>query len=380
MTERESPEFTPEPLVTPEAIVEPSGFVNTGWFKSPFRKANLQDAPIEHALSSLRKGPLRGVEAAYRRMRLKNWHYTSVASEEVFFACAIVDAGYVGTAFAYVVDRKSGVMHEWTTLLPLSRGIVIAPSSLDGLTRVEKVGWGYIELGNDSQRGVRTIDAKLEGTLGTRNKPSLRVKLEIWDWGSDPDPVVVVEQSARGRWLYTHKCYGLEAGGTVRCGPIDCTLKQGQAHAGLDWNLGYRPYETWWNWAAGGGFAEDGTRVGFNLTAHRPWDERHAASSETDATDCGLWIGGRCIKLDRVEFSYQPRAILQPWRIRDADGLVDLTFSPVGKRVDDVNFGVVASQFQQPYGVFRGTLRTPEGDTKQLRDVFGVTEQHFARW
>jgi hypothetical protein len=367
-----------EPLPTPEAIVEPNGYVNTGWFKQPFRRANLQSAPIEHALSRLREGPLGGIEAAYRRMRLKRWHYTSVASPEVFFACAIVDAGYIGTAFAYVVDRRTGAMHEWTTLLPLSRGIAIADSSIQGITRVEQPGWGYIELGNDDKRGLRTIDAKLEGTLGARPKPPLRVKLEIWDWGEEPDPVVVVEESARGRWLYTHKCYGLEAGGTVHCGDIDCHIRQGEGHAGLDWNLGYRPYETWWNWAAGGGFSTDGTRVGFNLTAHRRWDG--GQENAHDATDCGLWIDGRCIKLDRVEFEYQPRAILQPWRIRDADGLVDLEFSPSGKRSDDVNFGVVVSQFLQPYGVFRGTLRTPEGDEKELTDVFGVTEQHFAKW
>lgn len=369
-----------QPLPTPEAIVEPNGFVNVGWFDKPFRLANLQAAPIEHALSGLRDGPLSGIEAAYRRMRLKRWHYTSVASPDVFFACAIVDAGYVGTAFAYVVDRRTGEKHEWTTLLPLSRGIVIADSSIAGITRVQQAGFGFIELGNDVKQGLRTIDAKLEGRLGSRAKPPLRVKVEIWDWGQDPDPVVVVEESARGRWLYTHKCYGLEAGGTVRCGNIDSQFAQGEGHAGLDWNLGYRPYETWWNWAAGGGFATDGTRVGFNLTAHRPWDASLGSGHEADATDCALWIGGRCVKLERVEFAYQPEAILQPWRIHDRDGLVDLAFSPIGKRVDDVNFGVVVSRFLQPYGTFSGTLRTRAGEVKAIENVFGVTEQHFAKW
>ena len=174
-----------EPLPTPESIVEPSGFVNTGWFRTPFRRANLQVAPIEHSFSNLRKGPLAPLEAFYRRMRLKRWHYTSVAAPQVFFACAIVDAGYIGTAFAYVVDRRTGDKWEWSTLMPLSRGIAIADSSLDGVTRVERQGWGYIELDNNSQRGVRTIDVKLEGTLGTRNKPPLRVTFEIWDWGAE---------------------------------------------------------------------------------------------------------------------------------------------------------------------------------------------------
>lgn len=371
----------PTPLPTPDAIVETSGFVHTGWFERPFRRANLTDAPIEHALSGLR-GRLGGVERAFRRMRLKRWHYTSVAGPDVFFACAIVDAGYIGTAFAYVVDRRSGEMHEWTTLLPLSRGITIADNSLDGATTVEQAGFGRIVLGNDSRRGVRTIRAELEGKLGVRNKPPLVAELEIWDWGRDPDPVVVVEESAPARWLYTHKCYGLEAGGRVRCGRLDSVIEAREGHAGLDWNLGYRPYETWWNWAAGGGFATDGTRVGFNLTAHRPWigSGHEGSASDADATDCGLWIGGSRVKLDRVEFEYDPRAILRRWRIHDEAGLVDLEFNPIGKREDDVNFGVVVSQFLQPYGNFSGTLRTPDGELKELTNVFGVTEQHFAKW
>ncbi len=371
-----------EPLPTPAAIVEPNGFVNVGWFERPFATANLADAPIEHRLRSLRHR-FAAAERTFRRMRLKRWHYTSVASPDVFFACAIVDAGYIGTSFAYVVDRKTGECHEWTTLTPLSRGIEIAANSLDGTTRIERAGFGRIELGNDSERGVRTIDAALDGAFGHRNKPPLEAHFEIWDWGHDPDPVVVVEETERGRWLYTHKCYGLEASGFVRCGSLEGVIADGRGHAGLDWNMGYRPYETWWNWAAGGGLSRDGTRVGFNLTAHRPWvgsGREDTAGSEADAMDCGLWIDGRRIKLDRVEFEYEPKAILRRWRIHDEAGLVDLVFTPLGKRSDDVNLGLVVSRFVQPYGVFSGEVRTPEGEVKHLDEVFGVTEQHFARW
>jgi hypothetical protein len=366
------------PRATPAAIVEPGGQVNTGWFTSPFRGANLGQAPARHLLSRLRETPLGGLERWYRGMRLKNWHYTSVSSPELFFACAIVDAGYIGTSFAYVVDRRTSQMHEWTTLAPMSSGIRIADNSLDGSTTVEQRGFGTIALGNDSASGLRTVEAHLDGALGRRTKPPLHARFEIWDWGKEPDPIVVVEESDRGRWLYTHKCYGLEAQGTLRCGDLEQTVAPGSGHAGLDWNLGYRPNETYWNWAAGGGSATDGTRIGFNLTAHRAWD----GSSDDDhgATDSALWIGGRCIKLDRVEFDYDHRAMMRPWHIKDDRGLCRLRFTPLGKRSDDVNLGLVVSRFHQPYGRFEGELRTPEGDEKVIDDVFGVTEQHFARW
>jgi hypothetical protein len=172
----------------------------------------------------------------------------------------------------------------------------------------------------------------------------------------------------------------LRASGELRCGDIDVRVDDG--HAGLDYNRGYRPRETWWNWAAGGGYAEGGARVGFNLTAHRPWPGSTQASKHDgdDAADCALWLAGRCVKIARVSFDYDPRALSEPWRISDRDGLVDLRFLPVGERSENINFGVVVSQFHQPYGTFDGELSSPDGERHVLRDVFGVTEQHFARW
>ena len=328
------------------------------------------------------RGPLSPVADGYKRLRLKRWHYTSVATQRIFFACAVVDAGYVGSAFAYVVDRSSGAMTEWSTLSPLARDVTIAPNSIDGDTRIERGGFGTLVLGNDARTGIRTVTARLEGALGAATKPPLAVDVEIWDWGREPDPVVVVEESAPGRWLYTHKCYGLEAAGRIRCGALDQQFGTAEGHAGLDWNLGYRPYETWWNWAAGGGTSSDGSRVGFNLTAHRPWvgSGREGTVPDGEAGDCAIWVDGRRIKIQRAEFDYDPEAVLQRWRVHDDAGLVDLCLSPLGQRKENVNFGAVVSQFRQPYGLFSGTLRTPEGSVKELIDVFGVTEQHFARW
>ena len=350
------------PRPTPERIVERDGRVHVGWFEQPFVEANLQDAR----------------RSLFRRMRLKQWHYTSVVSPRLFFACAVVDVGYVGNAFAYVVDRQSGKAHEFRMLSPLAAGITVAANSIDGTTSVNKSGWGHIALGNDSKRGKRYIDVRLDGRLGTTPAPALRAELEIADRGGDPDPIVVVEESEPGCYLYTHKCYGLNAGGRVRCGDLDVTLEMGDGHAGLDFNRGFRPRQTWWNWAAAGGYASDGARVGFNLTAHRRWDD--PSSLEEDAADCAIWLDGMSEKISRVEFDYDPSDLMLPWQIRDSDGLVDLRFSPIGERHEDVDFGIVVSRFHQPYGLFEGELRSRKGRSYAIRDVFGVTEQHFAKW
>ena len=354
--------------------------MHVGWFRSPFVVANLADAPIDHPLAALRSTALGAVERRARSFRLKRWHYTSVVTPRVLFACAVVDAGYVGNAFAYVVDRSNGRMYEWNALAPLARGVQIAPNSIDGSTTFEASGFGHITLDNDAQAGIRRVAVSL---AAKGEKPALVASYEIADGAGAPEPIVVVEQVAEGRWLYTHKCYGLAASGTLSCGALSDAARSGEASAGLDWNCGYRLYETYWNWAAAAGTDERGRRVAFNLTAHRPWKERGTAvtdSHRADAADCAIWLDGRRTKLSRVEFDYDPDHILQPWRIRDADGLVDLTFVPDGQRQDDVNFGLIVSRFHQPYGRFTGRLRSPDGEAFELGDVYGVSEQHYARW
>lgn len=68
-----------------------------------------------------------------------------------------------------------------------------------------------------------------------------------------------------------------------------------------------------------------------------------------------------------------------------SDERVDLRFAPLGSREDHTNLLVMASEFVQPYGTFRGNVRfsTPDGRRRvsiDVQDAFGVVENHFAAW
>lgn len=347
-----------QPERAPRRIVEPDGHVHVGWFDAPIDEPNLVAAPARHWLSRLRGTPLGLIERGYRRMRLKEWLYVSVVSERAFFACAVVNAGYLGSAFVYVVERESLRRHEWSTLVPLGIGVQVAPSSTAGETRLERAGWGRITM-----VGTRRVKLELE-------RPALEAEYIL---EGDLDPVVVVEESEPARWLYTHKCYGLRASGRLRT--TDFSDETDHGLAGFDYNRGFRPRETWWHWAAAAGHAVGGATIAFNLTAHRHFDAPRGGAP--DALDCALWLDGERVKIDRVEFESRPEA---PWRISDADKAVDLAFYPLGERSENIRLGVLESRFAQPYGRFEGSLRSPSGRRFELDDVFGVTERHYARW
>jgi hypothetical protein len=349
-------------LPTPERIVD-DGRVHVGRFDRPFQTVNLDEAPASHLLASLRgRGlGLGEVERAWRRMRMKQWHYASIATPRLFLGAVVFDAGYVGVGFAYVVDRKTGHAREWSRKAPMGRGVTIAKNSTDGRTRFAQKGFGEIVFDNDGD--TRRLRIALDG---------LAVEYTMKETAIEP--VIAVGEPGPGRWLYTHKAYGLPAGGTIAAGDWIEETKLGDALAGFDWNRGYRLTETYWNWAAAAGRDARGRTVGFTFTSHKK-------NGEVDtANDSAMWLGGKVIDLPDIEFAYDREDILLPWRIRDGAGLVDLEFQPLGERREDLDLKLIVSRFHQPYGTFRGTLKSPAGEKFDVSDLFGVTEQHFARW
>ena len=80
-----------------------------------------------------------------------------------------------------------------------------------------------------------------------------------------------------------------------------------------------------------------------------------------------------------MDFRYDDLDLLRPWQIESNDGRVRLRFLPAGERSANINVGLIVSKFHQPFGRFEGTLR--EGDKVwELENVFGFTEEHYAKW
>jgi hypothetical protein len=76
----------------------------------------------------------------------------------------------------------------------------------------------------------------------------------------------------------------------------------------------------------------------------------------------------------RFDVPSDPRG--EPWRISSREGAaVDLDFEPVGAREEHNHFGVVRSDFVQPYGRFSGSVHGHD-----VSGCFGVVETHRSVW
>ena len=252
----------PIPRKTPQRIVEPDGTVHEGWFATPFVDANLEQAPVIPEVPGRMGRLLRRVA---KRTRLKQWQYTNVVTPRHFLAAAVIDVGYLGVVFVYLVDRQTRMCTSTARSRPWGVGCAWRPTLWTGSPVQTWMEFGTVCF---TQRCCAQDVAVAIDVAATAQHPALRASFVIEE-GLDM-PMVAVDRLGPRRWLYTHKCYGLRAEGHLSLGSEVFVAEPGTALAGLDWNRGYRRYDTFWNWAAASGFDTEGRRMGFTMTARKP--------------------------------------------------------------------------------------------------------------
>jgi hypothetical protein len=288
--------------------------------------------------------------AWWRRFHHKRWHYVALAGGDLFCAVAIVDLGWISTAFAYVFSRADGRL--------------IAEFSQDGLPGIGGARLADDALGSSSFRMLSNrIALEADGAGGhvlTLRCGALSIDARI---GSAAPVLLAVGAVAGGSVHATQKSGAQTLNGLVRVGEQRHVLDGGVAS--YDYSNGLLARDTAWRWASA-----HGPGLGFNLQA-----------GYFGANENALWIDGRIIALGEAEFLFDPRDALAPWRIRTVDGLLDLEFTPEGMRAEDKNLLVAASRYVQPIGTFNGVVRTaPGAPPVDVRQLAGVTEDHHSRW
>ncbi|NOZ15501.1 MAG: DUF2804 domain-containing protein [Betaproteobacteria bacterium] len=284
-----------------------------------------------------------------RKLHHKRWQYAAIAHPDYFIGAAIVDVGWTGTAFAYLFDRQ--------------RREVVGATSANGLpglsAKVEDRAFGHASF--TAGRCRMAFQRKGDRLTLTIQSPKLRLAADIELAGMPP----VLASIAPANWLAhsTHKSGGLQVSGTADC--PDKRYGLDGAVASLDYSNGLLARETHWRWASA--HSRD---MGFNL------QQGYIADAEN-----AVWLHGKLIRVGAVEFDFDAKQPLQPWHVRSANRLVDLTFTPEGARSENKNLLIAASRYIQPIGHFDGEIVDPDtGIRHAVQGLPGVTEDHTSRW
>lgn len=150
----------------------------------------------------------------------------------------------------------------------------------------------------------------------------------------------------------------IPARGTVR---FNGRTREVEARAFIDDNAGYHPRRTNWKWSGGVGRDTQGREVAWNAIT--------GLNDTAEASENCVWVDG------------QPRFV---GAVQFAEDLSSVTFAEGGtlhfreeaKRVQNDEFLVIHSYYEQPIGTFTGTL--PGGIT--LAEAYGVMERQDALW
>jgi hypothetical protein len=294
--------------------------------------------------------------SGWRRYRLKEWHYVSLTTEEWFVAVGLVQLGYVANLFAYAVDRvQRKPALERGILSPLGSALSFARSSVHGATSWQS---------RDASVSVEANsgwDVTLDLPLGSER---LRGHAHI----ESRESLAMLHRLGTRRVAYTHKAAGWPASGQLELGSRPIRLDGGLATS--DWTRSQASRVTEWKWASLSARLADGTPVGLNLSAQVYEDERgHSVEN-------AFWIDGEVQVLSGVVFDVPQDPKTQPWRIRSVDtDEVDIEFEPLGAREEHTNFGLVRTDFVQPYGRFAGRVCGHD-----ITGAFGVVEVHLSVW
>ncbi len=286
--------------------------------------------------------------ARRRRAERKSWTFVGAFSERFLVGVAVADAGYAGSAFAYVKDRLTGDFVERKALVPLAFPSDHQPSLA--------TAW-RLDRGRASWSMSPTAEG---GTTAACHAAGLDVEV-----AARPGPGVSVIAPAHGRpFNFTFKAAPLPARVTVRrAGTVVTT----DALAVLDFSKGYPPRHAFWNWLAVTGRADDGRAFAANLVAEY-----------NNGLENVAWLGDDVIPLAQAVFEYDARDVLAPWRVRTLDGALDLAFVPEGARRDRVRAGLLSHRFAQPFGRAEGTLHAGGRVVRVTGN--GVVEEHESAW
>lgn len=319
--------------------------------------------PVINGREARQRTPMgRAASPFARHFGYKQFQYFGVISDDWLLGCALADTAWIGLAFVYLYDTRSGTLHEISRRSPLARQLRMSASPRDGES-VFRRGDLEVRLGYEQHD-----DGSLGKMLWIR-APELAVHARMTE-APDYRPMSLCTRTGMTGWTYANKVAGVKVEGVLQWQGRKYVLEQLGAFGHHDFSAGYMRRETFWNWACLTGRA-GGRSIGLNLSC---------GVNETSFTENCLWIDGALVKVNTVRFDYDRQNLLQPWEIHDDAGLVALRFFPEGQHEERLDLALFASNFHQLFGRFEGVLRLPGGDEIRLDRQYGFVEEQFARW
>ncbi|MGZ3451400.1 MAG: DUF2804 domain-containing protein [Polyangiales bacterium] len=287
------------------------------------------------------------------------WYGAGLAHPDHYFGLIVVRANVGSMTSLYGFDRRNRRYFSHDAIATRSRAQVSA-SPYRGTTRFSTSGF-ELAIDHDLENHQHRVHVEV---AARRGRPSVSGEL-VWHERLERSPALAALVPLGGsRFVYNHKAQ-MPISGSLRVGGETVEFSPNRDLANMDEvraRLGLsRLRYAWFNFA---GFDASGEIVGLNAANVGALDEQMAAENV-------IWAGPRRTHVGPVTFEIDPRDLDRPWRARDREGRVDVTFHPEGGKA--VLLGPLG-RYHQKCGTFRGTLIDGEGRRREVDGYVGCAE------
>ncbi len=294
-------------------------------------------------------------------LKLKEWNFYQIQMEYYVLQLTLGHVSYMCSATAALMDIRTGQKWELGAMTPFFQ------PKLDLNPEEEST----VSFRNDSvdlcfQVTKTRRVLKLQGS----NKQFSRVKIhiELENDVHNEKMVIATPFEKPDQFYLNYKENFYRGTGSVQFD--DLVLSFDGCTALIDWGRGIWPYRHQWFW---GSLTSriDGTPFGFNIG----WgfgDLRHA-------TENMFFYNKKAYKLGTLEVQRKESDYMQPWHLRDPEGKLEMTFTPLWDNYTENKFVVVDTHCNQVFGRFSGSIQTGDG-MKSFADLLGFIEHAVNRW
>lgn len=299
-----------------------------------------------------------------RRLRLKEWAGFTLLHPDVWSSMIIQDAQYLASSEVYAHDRRTGTLHQHAA--NARGGSAALPADLLDGGHCAFDGSGHrIAYDFAERQGRHTIHVDVAATA---TAPAFEAELTL-DARAASAPLSVSSRLPGNGRMYTHKA-AFPVAGVLKVGSAEYVFDPARDLALLDEHRSFLPYRTRWLWGTFALPTADGP-VGANF-ADRP-------ELPGEPEESAIWAPGACEPLGEISFTpRRPADPSAPWTIASRDGRLDVVFEPEGRKEVRHQLGLLAIDYFQMYGRYRGVLRAG-GAEHRLDGVHGVCESMTAR-
>ncbi|MFA6451656.1 MAG: DUF2804 domain-containing protein [bacterium] len=355
-------------ITEPGPIILPDGTCRCGWTRRPILDLNFEDAKFLPSKLEMKKA-------------MKKWDMYHLYTPEYSMQFLIAWIPYAAFFNANIYIRKTNTFYEDTRFLPAKPEIPMMRNSSGGRSVFDSdQAKAVFEVDGDRHRlsvafdGFSMVD-KSSADLNLNGDKNLRTTFKVEAdmlFPNDYDSISGSQLVNDRRCFYGHKINSMPTEGSVTFGGETSKMSGGSSFGALDFGRGFYPKKMFWHWATGSGRADDGKLIGFNLGYGNSPDNR---------TENAVFYDGKITKINAVDCVVpQDADLMNPWLVRDKEGLVDLTFKPLKVRYMDTKLGSGYSIGRPSLGLYSGKLATSSGKEIIIKDLFGLYEWVNSNW